>query len=230
MIRHQEYFDETGKMFSKLLKKPTRGPAARADKLSLLQELEPDQVESLSGLQLAKLLKQREDANATALTDKYGYLAPAVDDRPYLTSERQECKSTLCPHCGKGMVGEEMAFLNLDGVLKGDIPPTVAVGHSFRRHGRPVADAEIVRNIGLRPDQEAKSESSKPAHRESVEITESPGPKDKEEDEMTLQTSGPLTPSDTFITTSDSNEDLLQLYTDEDSAEIAREDDLEAFL
>ncbi|ROV90318.1 hypothetical protein VSDG_08159 [Cytospora chrysosperma] len=224
-----EYFDETGKVFSQQLNKPARGPAARADKLSLLQELAPEQVESLSGPQLAKLLKQRENANSTALTDKYGFLAPAVDDRPYLTSERQECKSTLCPHCGKGMVGEEMAFLSLDGILKGDIPPTVAVGHSFRRHGRPVADAGIVRNIGLRLDQEAKAEVSKPARHESMEITESLGPQDKE-DETTLNASQPLSPSGTFNTTSDSNEDLLELYTDEDSVEIAREDDLEAFL
>ncbi|ROW12466.1 hypothetical protein VMCG_00011 [Cytospora schulzeri] len=225
-----EYFDETGKMFSQQLQKPSRGPAARADKLSLLQELEPEQVESLSGPQLAKLLKQREGANDTALTDKYGFFAPAVDDRPYLMGEQQECKSTLCPHCGKGMVGEEMAFLNLDGVLKGDIPPTVAVGYSFRRHGRPVADAEIVRNIGLRTAPEAKSGSSKPGNHESAGITESPGLKGRKENERVLNTSGPLTPSDTFITTSDSNEDLLELYTDEDSAEVAREDDVDAFL
>jgi hypothetical protein len=62
-----------------------------------------------------------------------------------------------------------------------------------------------------------------------MEITESLGPQDKE-DETTLNASEPLTLSDTFNTTSDSNEDLLELYTDEDSAEVAREDDLEAFL
>lgn len=216
-------------MFSQQLKKPDRGPAARADKLSLLQELEPEQVESLSGPQLAKLLRQREGANATALNDKYGFLAPAVDDRPYLTSERQECKSTLCPHCGKGMVGQEMALLNLDGVLKGDIPPTVAVGYSFRKHGRPVADAGIVRNIGQHPDPETKSRSPESTHSEIAEITDLIGP--EEEDETTLHASGPLTPSDTFLTTADSNEDLFQLYSDEDSPEIPREDDLhDAFL
>lgn len=227
LINHQEYSDETGKMFCKQLKKPARGPAARADKLSLLQELTPEHVESLSGPQLAKLLKQREGANSTALNDKYGFLALAVDDRPYLTSERQECKHTLCPHCGKGMVGQEMAWLSLDGVLKGDIPPTAAVGYSFRKNGRPFADAEIVRNIGKRSAPETESNCPESTYSDSVVIT---GPKEEDE-ETTLHTTGPLSPSDNFITADDSNEDLLQLYSDKDLTEIAREDDIDdAFL
>ncbi|KUI56915.1 hypothetical protein VP1G_04315 [Cytospora mali] len=225
-----EHFDETGEMFSQQVKQPTGGPAARADKLSLLKELKPEQIESLSAPQLAKLLKQRESANATALNDRYGFLAPGPEDRPYLTGERQECKNTLCPHCGKGMVGEEIALLDLDGILKGNIPPTVAVGYCFRKHGRPVADADIVRNIGLRQVPESKSEASKFAQRNSTEITGSIGPKDDDEDETTLHTNGPLTPSDTFITTRDSNEDLLQLYTDEDFNNMLREDGRDQFL
>ncbi|KAK7729388.1 hypothetical protein SLS53_009238 [Cytospora paraplurivora] len=226
-----EHFDKTGEIFSKQLQRPMRGPAARADKLSLLKELEPEQLDSLSGHQLAKLLKQRESANATALNDKYGFLVPAVEDRPYLTSEPQECKNTLCPRCGKGAVGEEIAILDLDGILKGDIQPTVAVGYSFRKHGRPIADAEIVRNIGMRPAPEARMDSSKPAHSELTEKTEPIAPLDEvdkvdktdkvdkmdkvdTEDSERMLCPQPLTPSDTFVTTSDSNEDLIQLYTD----------------
>lgn len=208
------------------MKQPTRGPAARADKLSLLKELAPEQLESLSAPQLAKLLKQRENTNVTALSDTYGFLTPAVEDRPYLTGEWHECKNTLCPHCGKGMVGEEMAFLNLDGILKGDIPPTVAVGYSFRKHGRPVANAEIVRNIGLHLAPEAKPEPPKPTLGENMETTELADPKEKKDDEATLNTQEPLTPSST-LSTSDSNEDLVRLYTDEGLDEIAREDDRE---
>ncbi|ROW17699.1 hypothetical protein VPNG_00678 [Cytospora leucostoma] len=212
-----EHFDKTGERFSKQLQRPMRGPAARADKLSLLKELEPEQLDSLSGPQLAKLLKQRESANATALDDKYGFLAPAVEDRPYLTSEPQECKNTLCPRCGKGAVGEEIAILDLDGILKGDIQPTVAVGYSFRKHGRPIVDAEIVRNIGMRLTPGARMDPSKPAH-------------NTEDDETTLCPRQPLAPSDTFVSTSESNEDLIELYTDNNLSDIFREDDHEAVL
>lgn len=41
--------------------------------------------------------------------------------------------------------------MSIDGVVKGDIPPTAAVGWGFRPLGaRPVASAHLVKNLGLR--------------------------------------------------------------------------------
>lgn len=65
--------------------------------------------------------------------------------------QAEECTTSLCPRCGRLGAGEQQSFLSLDGVLKGDTPPSAAVGFGFRAlRGRPVANANIVRNLGLR--------------------------------------------------------------------------------
>ena len=49
----------------------------------------------------------------------------------------------------------ERAYLNLNSIVNGDIPLTAAYGFGFhlsKPNGRPVMDAEIVKNLGLRPD------------------------------------------------------------------------------
>lgn len=213
-------------MFSHELKRPDRGPAARSDKLSLLQELTPEQIESLSARQLARLLQQRGHANDQAITDRFGFLGLAGSERPFLKNENQECKQTLCPACGKGMLGEQMSFLDLDGVLRGDIPPTVALGYCFRKSGRPVADANIVRNIGLRKAPEKNGQATQAAQtvqnegNKAEECVES----DAKEDEtgLTTLTDAPLTPFNTSLNMTDSSEDLLDLYTDVSSMEASQ--------
>ncbi|KAK8123934.1 hypothetical protein PG999_003852 [Apiospora kogelbergensis] len=46
---------------------------------------------------------------------------------------------------------ENRASLSLDGIVKGDIPPTAITGFGFHLQGtRPLLDARIVRNIGYR--------------------------------------------------------------------------------
>lgn len=227
----KEHFDEWGEMFSHLLKRPDRGPAARSDKLSLLEELTPEQIESLSAPQLAQLLQQRGHANEQAITDRFGSLGLASYERPFLKNEAQECKQTLCPACGKGMMGEEVSFLDLDGILRGDIPPTVALGYGFRKSGRPIADANIVRNIGLRKVPEKNNQAVQAA--EGSQAVQSEGNKAeersvshaKDEDEAGLNTltDAPLTPSNTFLNMTDSSEDLLELYTDGSSVEASKD-------
>lgn len=138
-------------MFTRDLKYPDRGAAARQDKLSPLKEMGPDQLKTYTSEQLGTILKQHENAVDTALKDRYGPFIPPAGDRPYLKDQAEECKITLCPRCGRGGMGEDLAWLSIDGVLKGDVPPTAAVGYGFRAlGGRPVADARIVKNLGLR--------------------------------------------------------------------------------
>lgn len=211
-------------MFSHQLKRPDRGPAARSDKLSLLGELTTEQIESLSAPQLAQLLQQRGHANEQAITDRFGFLGLASCERPFLKNEAQECKQTLCPACGKGMMGEEVSFLDLDGVLRGDIPPTVALGYGFRKSGRPIADANIVRNIGLRKAPEKKDQAAQDpqainSEGNKVEKSVEPGAKDEDETGLTTLNDAPLTPSNTFLNMANSSEDLLELYTDGSSVE-----------
>ncbi|KAI3397558.1 hypothetical protein diail_10651 [Diaporthe ilicicola] len=221
-----EHFDEIGEMFSHQMKRPDRGPAARSDKLSLLDELSPEQVKSLSAPQLAALLRQREHANDQAITDHFGFLGPASYDRPFLKSEIHECKQTLCPACGKGMMGEEVSFLSLNGIVEGDIPPTAALGFGFRKHGRMIADANVVRDIGLRKAPKNKHQASETTRSEGNNAEERVEPKVKDEGETSLVTSteAPLTPSNTFLNMADSSDDLLELYTDGSSVEVAQDD------
>lgn len=228
MTAKQEHFDDIGEMFSHQLKRPDRGPAARSDKLSLLEELTPEQIESLSAPQLAQLLQQRGHANEQAITDRFGFLGLAGCERPYLKNETQECKQTLCPACGKGMMGDEVSFLDLDGILQGDIPPTVALGYGFRKSGRPIADANIVRNIGLRKAPEKKNQAAQAAQTvkskgNKVEECVESGAKDEDETGLTTLTDAPLTPSNTFLNMADSSEDLLDLYTDGSSVEASQD-------
>lgn len=138
-------------MFSQQLKAPARGAAARQDKLSPLKEMTHQQLETYSAPQLATVLRQHEEAVSNALADRHGPFIPPSGQKPYLEPLRDECKATLCPACGRAGAGEDLSFLSIDGVLKGDIPPSAAVGYGFRgMGGRPVADANIVKNLGLR--------------------------------------------------------------------------------
>lgn len=212
-------------MFSHQLKRPDRGPSARSDKLSLLDELTPEQIESLSAPQLAQLLRQRGHANEQAITDRFGFLGLASCDRAFLKNETQECKQTLCPPCGKGMMGQEVAFLDLDGVLRGDIPPTVALGYGFRKYGRPIADANTVRNIGLRKVSEENDQAVQTVPTEGNKVEECIVSDAKDEDEtgLTTLTDAPVNPSNTFLNMADSSEDLLELYTDGSSVETSQD-------
>ncbi|PSR83749.1 hypothetical protein BD289DRAFT_506445 [Coniella lustricola] len=153
-----EHYDEIGYEFSRQLQPPLRGAAARQNKLSPLKEMTPEQLKTYTSSQLATILLQHEHAVDTALTDHH-YPYSSGDDHfppphiahPHVMSEAEECRMTLCPSCGRAGVCEDVSFVNIDGIVAGDIPPTVAVGWGFRPLGsRPVADVGVVRNLGLR--------------------------------------------------------------------------------
>lgn len=56
----------------------------------------------------------------------------------------------ICPVCRTGAA--DRAYLSLDAVANGEVPPTAAVGYGFHVMGeRPVVDAEILKTIGCRP-------------------------------------------------------------------------------
>lgn len=168
-------------MFSQQLKAPERGAAARQDKLSPLNEMKPEQVASYTAPQLATVLRQHEHAVDSALADRHGPFLPYAGDKPYLEPLQDECKATLCPSCGRAGAGGDLSFLSLDGVLRGDIPPSAAVGYGFRAMGeRPVANANIVKNLGLRdpktgllPEQAQKIKEEEA--RKAAEVAEAKG-------------------------------------------------------
>lgn len=150
-------------MLTRDLKAPERGAATRQDKLSPLKEMGPDQLNSYTSEQLGTVLKQHENAVDTALRDRYGPFVPPAEERPYIVGQAEECRATLCPRCGQGGMGEDLAWLSIDSVLKGDIPATAAVGYGFRAiGGRPVADANIVKNLGLRDLETGQLPEKKP--------------------------------------------------------------------
>lgn len=140
-------------MFAKQLKAPDRGSTARQNLLSPLNEMTDGQIASYTAPQLATILRQHESAVNSAIAERQRYQNPyqMSTGRPYIVDESRECRTMLCPQCGRGGNGEEMSFMSIDGVLKGDIPPTAALGFGFRALGaRPVADAKVVKNLGLR--------------------------------------------------------------------------------
>ncbi|KAJ4392040.1 hypothetical protein N0V93_005661 [Gnomoniopsis smithogilvyi] len=225
---NEEHFDEIGQILTQNIQQPTRGPAARQDKLSPLNELPADQLESLSAPQLAKVLRQHEAAVNTALTDRHGPSIPPTDEKPFLMPQIEECRTSLCPRCGRAGAGEQQSFLNLDGVLKGDIPPSAAVGFGFRAlGGRPVANANIVRNLGLRdpktgllPGQKATDAAAvsavnggKSEEAKDVKLVERTSALKLDDAETSEDSEGPKTP-DTSQKADDSDEDLVQLYLD----------------
>lgn len=172
--------DEVGEMFSQQLNTPTRGAAARQDMLSPLNEMSPEQILTYTAPQLARILRQHEDAVNNAITDRHGGFLPLGNEKPYVVPQREECKTTLCPGCGRGGMAEEQSYLSIGGVLNNDFPPTASVGYGFRPlGGRPIADANIVRNLGLRdptkvllPDQAQRIKNDENAKAKSRIISD----------------------------------------------------------
>lgn len=153
---------------------------------------------------------------------------PPAEDKPFLTPQAEECRISLCPRCGRAGAGEQQSFLSLDGALKGDVPPSTAVGFGFRAlGGRPVANANIVKRLGLRdpktgllPGQEAKNTGAQSAMGGSGSGAERTIALNVDDSETSDVSEGPKTP-DGSLKTSDSDEDLVQLYMD--SEEEARQ-------
>lgn len=69
--------------------------------------------------------------------------------RPWVPRMREECTFKACHHCYRRAA--EKAWLSLDGIVNGDIPPTAASAYSFHyMQQRPVCNASVVANLGCR--------------------------------------------------------------------------------
>jgi hypothetical protein len=71
------------------------------------------------------------------------------DERPWVPRESSHCRYVVCHRCNRKEA--ERGWVSLDGVLNGDIAPSLATGLAFSLQGsRPVADAIVVARMGLR--------------------------------------------------------------------------------
>jgi hypothetical protein len=153
-------------MSTKLQVRP-RSPAARADRLSFLEEVTPQEFSSYRPDQIRKILRQREEVQDAITQDtlqdaldsqspsqsmlRRGHSrANSENSRSWLTTLEHECKYQICPGCRPASA--DRSFLSLSGVADGIIQPTSAVGFGFHIMGeRPVVDAEILKTIRCRP-------------------------------------------------------------------------------
>ena len=73
------------------------------------------------------------------------------DKRPWVPTKHFECKYQICPPCHR-IKHRAKSWVSLDGVLNGDILPSVATGFSFLDLGsRPVLKASVAEVAGYRP-------------------------------------------------------------------------------
>ncbi|TGJ88136.1 hypothetical protein E0Z10_g656 [Xylaria hypoxylon] len=164
-------FDFLGTVFSNAISPGPRSPERRADKFSFFGEITAEQMRTYSPTQLAIILEQRDNLlgviskqhQASSTTQQLYYpsgsyrgslLKPPsgfIDTKPWVPrGEDEECQAKYCHHCRPSC--ELRSYLSLDGILNGEVPPTAATGFGFHRmRTRPIVNARIVREIGLRP-------------------------------------------------------------------------------
>ncbi|RGP63112.1 hypothetical protein FSPOR_8802 [Fusarium sporotrichioides] len=137
-------------------------PEARKDKLSFLNEFTPEQMACYRPDQIATILRQREQLkNVIAEEEFRGRGLALLNNTPPLhglevfmndnTGEwaygaNKNCQYRVCPRCRPVCV--DRAFLSLDAVADGEIPPTAAAGFGFEAlGGRPVIDKDVIKCI-----------------------------------------------------------------------------------
>ncbi|KAI1742502.1 hypothetical protein F4680DRAFT_446066 [Xylaria scruposa] len=146
-----------------------RSPERRANKFSFFEEITAEQMYTYSPAQIATVLQQRENLlsvlsqqqhqasggthdlyhpsgshDGRRLKSPPGLSNPA-NTKPWVP-RAEDCQVKYCHHCRPSFGGR--SFLSLDGIINGDIPPTAAT--SFGLQNKPIADAKVVKNIGLR--------------------------------------------------------------------------------
>ena len=99
--------------------------------------------------QVLKAIEQTRQLGSTT--------APGHSETPDVTEGRpawvpnpgEECQHKVCSACYRS--GKPKSWLSLNGILNGEVPPTVATGFSFLYlQARPIVDATIVKNLGYR--------------------------------------------------------------------------------
>ncbi|OAQ98743.1 hypothetical protein LLEC1_07797 [Akanthomyces lecanii] len=98
------------------------------DKFSFLDQISFEEMANYRPDQIATILRQKEKGSTA----------------------RKECLYRVCAHCRPTCA--DRAYISLDAVAKGHMPPTAITGFSFQTiAGRPVTDARIVKSMGQRP-------------------------------------------------------------------------------
>ncbi|VUC34170.1 unnamed protein product [Clonostachys rosea] len=162
----KQYFDDLGEYWSSKLDIRAGSPEARADPLSLFDELTPQQMSQYRPDQIQTILRQRESVrNAISgenprrnFMSNHQIFEPCQNTiflgtknpRPWVPSLEHECRYMVCPSCRPSAV--DRSFLSIDSVAKGEVPPTSAIGFGFHGMGeRPVVNVDILRSIGCNP-------------------------------------------------------------------------------
>ncbi|KAI1801896.1 hypothetical protein F4811DRAFT_555393 [Daldinia bambusicola] len=137
-----------------MFKTRPRSPRIRAQKYSVFGELSREAIKTYSPGEFLTIVHQRENVRKVAQaasrprTIAPGFLSLNLSE-PWVPNAAQQCRFLCCQRCRP--LYEEKSFLSLDGIVKGDIPATAAVGFGFHRHAcRPIVHPDEVRNIGLR--------------------------------------------------------------------------------
>ncbi|KAI1282530.1 hypothetical protein F5Y07DRAFT_411017 [Xylaria sp. FL0933] len=176
-------FDELGSALSNVVSPGARSPERRANKLSFFEEVTDTQMRTYSPSQVATILQQRENllgvlskqhqssskerhlycpsgsSRGDSLQSALGLGSPASSNtKPWVPQKDEECQQKYCHTCRPSC--EPRSYLSLNGIANGEIPPTAAIGFGFHQIGtRPVVNAEVVKNIGLRPVPWPRAES-----------------------------------------------------------------------
>ncbi|KAH6625073.1 hypothetical protein B0J18DRAFT_201632 [Chaetomium sp. MPI-SDFR-AT-0129] len=149
-------YDDIGRKFTEEMSLGKFGPDVRSEALSVMTEKSLEQRKSYTPEQVYTLITQRENVHKTiaderehlGLTDgfpaRYNY---PHDDQPWLPRRDFECQYKACMTCHS--IGRQKSWVSLDGVLNGDILPTVATGFSSSpTRRRPVGDAGLIKDLG----------------------------------------------------------------------------------
>ena len=127
------------------------GPDKRTQKYSFLKEITTEQLHSYTPSQLHMILSQRDHVAEIVAESrqKAGQKYPD-DNMPWVPDDKAECQHKVCQSCHR--VSQEKSWVSLNGVLNGDILPTVATDFAFSFVGsRPIVDVQVAKNLGCRP-------------------------------------------------------------------------------
>ncbi|PNY26722.1 Uncharacterized protein TCAP_03351 [Tolypocladium capitatum] len=158
-------FDVLGDHLSKDLLLRKGSPAAREDKLSFFQETTQKQMANYRPDQVATILRQRENVHSTIQLQRLrndsteiinsrtfstgfeGAPGPFDFKKPWVCNVQEECQYRVCPRCRPASA--DRAFLSLNAIANGEVPPTAATGFGFHIMGeRPIINANNLKNLG----------------------------------------------------------------------------------
>ncbi|KAK0637371.1 hypothetical protein B0T17DRAFT_628210 [Bombardia bombarda] len=151
-------FDALGQFFTQQMTLGKYGADVRIQKYAFLKEITPEQLASYTPDQIAVILAQRDKLLSIISEERSrldhpqsGYAGRKYPDdkKPWMPDKDYECQYKVCQRCYS--LGKDKSWVSLNGVLNGDILPTVATGFSFTYlRFRPCANVKMVKRIGYR--------------------------------------------------------------------------------